>query len=145
MAVLHDNADHSLNISYGGWWDHAIFRPLHRAGPERDAVHMVFTTSSTADYQPTFPDAAGFVREMGGGPWPRLNHFVALSPDNVEAANAQAAQRLKDRLRSATQTYEEAVSVLQEAREKSEQNDDLVRDLAAEVDKVRIRTISRLI
>ena len=106
MAVLHDNADHSLNMSYGGWWGNAIFRPLHRAGPERDAVHIVFTTSSTADYQPTFADAAGFVQEMGGGPWPRLNHFVALSPDNVEAANAQAAQRFKDRLRSATQTYE---------------------------------------
>ncbi|CAM9919991.1 unnamed protein product [Ectocarpus sp. 6 AP-2014] len=41
-----------VNISFGGWWGDTLFRPLYQQGPERDAVHVVFTTYSTADYVP---------------------------------------------------------------------------------------------
>ncbi|CAN0556745.1 unnamed protein product, partial [Ectocarpus sp. 12 AP-2014] len=125
-----------VNISFGGWWGHTLFRPLYQAGPSRDPVYAVFTTYSTADYLPTFADAAGLVQQVGMSGLPTLNHFVAMSPDRAVDMNALAVQRFEDRLRSATDTYREAVSVLNVAKQKPDQEDALLRDMNAEVKKV---------
>ncbi|CAN0378121.1 unnamed protein product, partial [Ectocarpus sp. 12 AP-2014] len=134
---------HSVNISFGGWWGHTLFRPLYQAGPSRDPVYAVFTTYSTADYLPTFADAAGLVQQVGMSGLPTLNHFVAMSPDRAVDMNALAVQRFEDRLRSATDTYREAVSVLNVAKQKPDQEDALLRDMNAEVKKAREDLILR--
>lgn len=137
VPVVHENADHSVNISFGGWWGHTLFRPLYQAGPERDAVHAVFTTFSTSGYVPIFADAAGLLQQTGMSGLPRLNHFVAMSPDRAAAANVLAVQRFEERLRSATDTYQKAASVLNVAKQERGQDEALLRDINADVEKVR--------
>ncbi|CBJ26953.1 hypothetical protein Esi_0051_0015 [Ectocarpus siliculosus] len=124
------------DISFGGWWGHTLFRPLYQQGPERDAVHVVFTAYSTAHYVPTFADAAGLVRQVGMGGLPRLNHFVAMSPDRAAEANALAVQRFEDRLRSATDTYREAVAALNVAKQNPDQEKAVLRGMMAQVETV---------
>ena len=141
VPVLHDNVDNSVTISFGGWWGHTLFQPLYHAGPQRDAVHAVFTTYSTADYVPTFADAPDLVRQTGMRGLPRLNHFVAMSPDRAAEGNALAVQTFNDRLRSAADTYREAVSVLNAAKQKPGQEEALLRDMTANVETVRYKTL----
>lgn len=130
-------AVNTINDAVGGDWKHTQFQPAIIARPSSSPIHVVMTVGYNEKYIPTFEGVGDFL-QSNNGTLPELNHYVPLSADGANHAQARARKKFQHAAGEARTAWEAAGAKLTKTLEGQERS-------GQKPSRKRVELVSRLL